>query len=70
MLADAECLKHSNAENGFKFLGLATLIAVVAICHVAKRDHRSDKAVPEFRTRVLELYNALPLSHELPVLLQ
>ena len=25
-------------KNGFQFLGLATLIAFIAICHVAKRD--------------------------------
>ncbi len=45
ILADAECVDHTNAENRFQYLGLATLIALMAICHVAKRDHQSDKAV-------------------------
>ena len=43
-MAGAERIKHSNAENGIEFLGLATLIAVVAIRHVATRDNRSERA--------------------------
>ena len=38
MLADAKCVEHTDAENGSWYLGLATLIAVVAICRVAERD--------------------------------
>ena len=40
ILADAECVKHPYAKNRFKYLGLATLIALVAIRHVAERISR------------------------------
>ena len=59
-LADADCVKHSHAENGVKYLGLATLIALVAIRHVAERiAHASriaSQTIRQGRARLLKPY--------------